>query len=463
MAEDFRDHISTVDEEGKRIWVYPKKPKGKYFNRRQIVAYLLLAFLIIMPFLKFHGKPFLMFNIFERKFIIFGHLFYPQDFFIAAIAMIAGIVFIAVFTVIFGRLFCGWVCPQTVFMEMVFRRIEYLIEGDWTKQKKLDKAPWNTEKIIKKTTKHIIFWLVSFFIANIFLSYIIGVDQLKEIILDNPLNHLGGLIGIAVFTTIFYIVFAFMREQVCTTVCPYGRLQGVLLDRQSMIVAYDHKRGEGEKGRHKFRKNEDRKELGYGDCIDCKQCVHVCPTGIDIRNGTQLECVNCTACMDACDFMMESVGLPTKLIGFKSEESIENNKKFEWSIRSAGYVAALVALLGLFLFVILSRKDFDAVITRTRGSKVIRVDDTHYANRYKANLINKSDKDYVITFELEGINGKITAPDIMLPAEKEINEAFTIIIDKKEFKNGNVHGNVRILGNGKLIDTEEVKVIAPGL
>jgi len=409
-SEDFRDHIATVDEEGKRVWVYPKKIKGKYFNRRQIVGYGLLLFLILMPFIRYNGRPFFLLNILERKFIIFGNMFYPQDFFIAAIAMIAGVVFIAVFTIIFGRAFCGWVCPQTVFMELVFRRVEYAIEGDWTKQKKLNKAPWTTDKILKKTAKHVIFWVISFFVANIFLSYIIGIEELKEIMFSNPMDHIGGLIGIIAFSSVFYGVFAFMREQVCTTVCPYGRLQGVLLDRQSMIVAYDYKRGEGEKGRGKFRKKQDRAAEGIGDCIDCKQCVHVCPTGIDIRNGTQLECVNCTACMDACDFIMESVGLPTQLIGFKSEESIENNKKFEWSIRSAGYTAALVAILGLLSYVIFTRSDFDTVITRARGAAVIRVDDNNFANIYKANIINKTNKVYNITFKLEGVNGIIKAP-----------------------------------------------------
>jgi cytochrome c oxidase accessory protein FixG len=333
--DQFRDKISTVDEKGKRVWVFPKKQFGKYFKRRQILAYALLALLIAGPFLRIGGEPLLLINILERKFVIFGQIFWPEDIFLFAFGMIAFVVLIIVFTVVFGRLFCGWVCPQTIFMEFVFRRIEYLIDGDWTHQKQLDKMPWNAHKIFKRTLKWSIFWIISFIIANIFLAYIIGSDGLKEIIIDDPKNHLGGLFAIVVFTTVFFAVFAWFREQVCIAVCPYGRLQGVLLDKHSVLVAYDHVRGES---RAKFRKGEDRKAAGKGDCIDCHQCVNVCPTGIDIRNGTQLECINCTLCMDACDDMMEGVGLEKGLIRFDSESSIQTREPWKLSRRAKAYI-----------------------------------------------------------------------------------------------------------------------------
>ncbi|MDX5436563.1 MAG: 4Fe-4S binding protein, partial [Pontibacter sp.] len=286
-TDEFRDHLSTVDAEGKRVWVYPKKPQGKLYNYRKYVSYVLLAFLFAGPFIKINGLPLLMLNVIERKFVIFGVLFWPQDFFILVLAFLTMAVFIILFTVVYGRIFCGWVCPQTIFLEMVFRRIEYLIEGDYTKQRALDKMPWNTEKILKKGTKTFVFLAISFLIANTFLAYIIGIDALLEIAIDNPLNHLAGLGALVVFTGLFYGVFAWFREQVCTIACPYGRLQGVMLDKKTVVVAYDYGRGEP---RGKLRKNQERTE---GDCINCNQCVHVCPTGIDIRNGTQLECINC--------------------------------------------------------------------------------------------------------------------------------------------------------------------------
>src|SRR5210317_2144230 len=307
--ENFRDSIGTIREDGKRKWVFPKKPNGRYYSRRKLVSYFLLAFLLAAPFIRVGGNQFLMFNVLERRFNIFGFPFWPQDFHLFVISMIIGVIFVALFTVAFGRIFCGWMCPQTIFMEMVFRRIEYWIDGDRGAQMRLAKLPWNAEKIRKRLFKWAVFFLISFAIANVFLAYLIGSDQLIQYVTDGPSRHMGTLVALLIFTGVFHFVFTWFREQVCIIACPYGRMQGVLLDNKSVIVAYDYKRGEGENGRKKFRKNEDRDTLGHGDCIDCSQCVHVCPTGIDIRNGTQLECINCTACIDACNHMMDGVGL----------------------------------------------------------------------------------------------------------------------------------------------------------
>jgi len=341
--ESFRDSISTIKEDGSRNWIYPKKPKGKLYNYRTMVSIVLLFFLFVIPWIKINGNPFFLFNVIERKFVVFGNIFWPQDFHLFLLAMITFVVFVVLFTVIFGRVFCGWVCPQTIFMEMVFRKIEYWIEGDWKHQKKLDEQPWNSEKIFKKTSKNILFFGVSFAIANTFLAYIIGSDQLLEIQLDNPANHAGGLSAMILFTTVFYLVFSRFREQVCIAVCPYGRLQGVLLDRNSVVVTYDYNRGEK---RGKWQgKREVRSEVGKGDCIDCHQCVDVCPTGIDIRNGTQLECINCTACIDACDNVMEKTGLEPGLIRYDSEEGVANGKGFKFTTRIKAYIGVLTILI----------------------------------------------------------------------------------------------------------------------
>ncbi|EDO25799.1 predicted protein, partial [Nematostella vectensis] len=299
------------------------------------------------PFVKIDGNQFLLFNVLERKFNIFGFPFFPQDFHLFVISMIIGVVFIILFTVVFGRIFCGWICPQTIFMEMVFRKIEYWIEGDRGKQIRLKKQPWNAEKIRKRVTKWIVFFIISFAIANVFLAYLIGGDEVIEYITSSPFSHLNTLISLLIFTSVFYFVFAWFREQVCIIACPYGRLQGVLLDNKTINVAYDFVRGEKTAGRAKFKKNEDRAATGKGDCIDCMQCVHVCPTGIDIRNGTQLECVNCTACIDECDHMMEKVGLPKGLIRYASEDNIEKKAPFAFTARMKGYSAVLFILIGI--------------------------------------------------------------------------------------------------------------------
>ena len=210
--EQFRDSIGTINEEGKRSWVFPKKPSGKFYKYRSYVSYFLLVFLLSAPFIKINGNQLLLFNILERKFNIFGLPFWPQDFYLLVISMIVGVVFIILFTVIFGRVFCGWICPQTIFLEMVFRKIEYWIDGDRGKQIRLDKQPWNAEKIKKRLLKWFIFFVISFIIANVFLAYLIGGDTVIRYITGNPLDNINTLISLIIFTSVFYFVFAWFRE-----------------------------------------------------------------------------------------------------------------------------------------------------------------------------------------------------------------------------------------------------------
>jgi cytochrome c oxidase accessory protein FixG len=418
--ESYRDHIATVDEKGKRIWIYPKKPVGPYYNKRKILSYFLLALLFAGPHIRIGGEPLLLLDVIDRKFIIFGQIFWPQDMYLFALGLVTFVVFVILFTVVFGRLFCGWVCPQTIFMEMVFRRIEYAIEGDANHQKRLNREPWNGRKIRLKLTKHLIFWGISFLIANTFLAYLVGSERLWMIVTDPPAEHIVGLISIVVFTTVFYLVFSQMREQVCTTVCPYGRLQGVLLDRKSMVVAYDHVRGEK---RSKFKKGEVRNDAGKGDCIDCNQCVVVCPTGIDIRNGTQLECVNCTACMDACDTVMDRVGLPKKLIRYASDEGIAEKKEWSWTPRVLAYTGVLTALVILLTALTISRDDVQTKFLRTRGMIYQDMGDGTYSNLFDLYMLNKTNNDMELHVEiLEGqASIEVIGNGLKLPARSEVS------------------------------------------
>ena len=222
VQESFRDSLATVDAKGKRKWVFARQPKGRFYNIRTLVSLGFFVLFFSLPFIKLNGHPLFQFNIPEAKFIIFGKIFWPQDFFIFGVTMITFIVFVVLFTAAFGRLFCGWVCPQTIFMEMLFRKAEYLIEGDAARQKLLKNSGWTTEKIRKKLTKHIVFFILAFIIANFFLSYIIGVDALKKIISEPIGDHVAGLSSILVFSGVFYGVYAYFREQACTVICPYG-------------------------------------------------------------------------------------------------------------------------------------------------------------------------------------------------------------------------------------------------
>lgn len=464
-SEHFRDSIGTISDEGKRAWVYPKKPSGKLYQYRKYVSYVLLLFLMASPFIKVNGNQFLMFNVLERRFNIFGFPFWPQDFHLFVISMIIGVVFIALFTVAFGRIFCGWMCPQTIFLEMVFRRIEYWIDGDRGAQIKLDRQEWNAEKIRKRIFKWIIFFVISFFIANVFLAYLIGSDRLVRYVIDGPFNHISTLISLLIFTAVFYFVFAWFREQVCIIACPYGRMQGVLLDNKSIVVAYDHKRGESENGRKKYRKNEDRSALGNGDCIDCFQCVNVCPTGIDIRNGTQLECVNCTACIDECDSIMEKVNLPKGLIRYASENEIVKKEKFKLTPRLKGYIAILVILTGMLTGMLFLRNDLEANILRLPGQLYEHKADNIISNVYTYKLVNKTSKDIGdVYFELLSHKGEIKLvrnENFLVPAQQIAEGTLFIEINNSALSGDKDRLKIAVYSGEKLIETTTTAFLAP--
>ncbi len=456
--ESFRDQLSTVSKEGKRNWIYPKKPFGKFYNARTVVSIILLAILFITPFIKVNGHPFVLFDFLNRNFILFGIPFGPHDFHLFVIAMIAIIVFIILFTVVFGRVFCGWACPQTIFLEMVFRKIEYWIEGDYMEQKKLHNAPWDSQKLFKKTLKHSIFFALSFIIANFFLAYLIGMDQLINIVTDPPGKHIQGLIAITAFSGVFYWVFAYFREQACTLVCPYGRLQGVLLDQDSIVIAYDNVRGEP---RGKIKKNENQENLG--DCIDCKLCVDVCPTGIDIRNGIQLECVNCTACIDACDYVMEKVHRPKGLIRYDSLNGIEKKTKFKFTPRMIGYSIVLTVLVGLLGYLLATRTDFSINILRTPGLLFQEQPDNKLSNLYDINLVNKTFKDVPFKIKLENIKGeiKIVGNDLNLKSQEIDDAKFLIILPKDEIKTMSTPIKIGVYAGNKLIKEINTSFLGP--
>lgn len=400
--EEFRNTIATVDEKGKRVWIFPKKPSGKLHTYRIAVTITLLTLFFAGPFIKIAGQPLLLLNLFERRFVIFGQVFWPQDFFLLTLTLIALFVFVILFTVVFGRIWCGWACPQTLFMEMVFRKIEYWIEGDANQQRKFHQEPWTTQKILKKVGKQLIFILISVIISHTAMAYLIGIEEVKKIVAQPPTEHLAGFMGLVAFTGIFYFVFAWFREQACIAVCPYGRLQGVLLVKESIVVAYDWLRGEP---RSKIKKGEPADNRG--DCIDCKLCVHVCPTGIDIRNGTQLECVNCTACIDACDEVMEKIGRPKGLIRFASYNSIRDGVKKLFTPRVGGYSIVLISLVVLLSFMVATRSDIETTILKVPGTLYQRSDDGKITNLYNIEFVNKTFEDIELSLTVDSPAGAI--------------------------------------------------------
>jgi cytochrome c oxidase accessory protein FixG len=456
---NYRDKISTVGTDGKRVYIYPKKPKGKFTTWRNIVGFVLMLMLVAFPLIKFHGEPLVMINFLERKFIIFGAIFWPQDTFIMMLMMVSFLVFILLFTATLGRIFCGWLCPQTIFLELIFRRIEFWIDGDGHKQRKLAEQPWNAEKIRKRLLKWTIFYIISFALVNIMLWYFMGFDKWMRYAHEMD-KHISGITLIFIFTTVFFGIYAWFREQICLIACPYGRMQGVLIDPSTIVISYDYLRGEP---RGHMRKGEDREEAGKGDCIDCHACVDVCPTGIDIRNGTQLECVNCTACIDACDAVMDRIGKPRGLIRYASENEIKSGEKQKISIRTIAYSIVLLSILTFFVYTLATREPVEAVLLHTPGILYQEQPNDTIRNLYNIKAINKTREPKEISLRLLNKEGSISimGGNIKLDGEQRKESVVFINLAKKDIKAKKTKVDVGIYSQGKMIDKTTVTFIAP--
>ncbi|KAA3614596.1 MAG: cytochrome c oxidase accessory protein CcoG [Calditrichaeota bacterium] len=456
--ESFRDTIGTVDKAGKRVWITPKKPKGKFYTARIWTTLVLLALLFSGPFIRIGGQPLLLLNFFERKFVIFGAPFWPQDFHLFALLLLSFVIFIVTFTAVFGRVWCGWACPQTVFMEMVFRKIEYWIEGDGNKQRKLNAAPMSFSKFFKKTSKHIIFFAIAFLIGNTFMAYIVGSEAWWEIVTQPPSAHLSGFSAVVIFSGIFYFVFAYFREQACVIVCPYGRFQSVLLDKASIVISYDFKRGEP---RGKISKKNPNAKLG--DCIDCHQCVDVCPTGIDIRNGTQLECVNCTACIDACDSVMTKIKRPKGLIRFSSYNAIKTGEHRKITPRVMGYSIVLVLIIGIFISVLLTRNPIETTVLRTPGVLYQKTESGGISNVYQFKIVNKTFDDMAIHFTLKDKKAVIRLNQNILsvPKNKLFSSTMVIELPRTELEPGRNKITLEVWRGDVLLEEVDTTFQAP--
>jgi len=457
--QSFRDSMATIDQQGRRRFLFPKRPAGRLYNLRTIASLVYLTVFFTLPFLKVGGHPLFLFNVVERKFILFGQIFWPQDFFIFAIGFLTFMVFVILFTVVFGRVFCGWACPQTVFMEMVFRKIEYWLDGDANAQKQLKEMPWNGFKIRKRAVKMAVFYTVSFLIGNFALSYIIGMENVLKMVDEGIGAHPVTFSATIGFTTVFFFVFYWFREQACIVVCPYGRLQGVLLDRKSMVVAYDYVRGEP---RGKAKKMEPAADAG--DCIDCSACVRVCPTGIDIRNGTQLECVNCTACIDACDAIMAKINRDLGLIRIDSEENIAQGRRTTFNVRTKAYSAVLLLLVGVLVTLLATRRDVDATILRTPGQIYQYLPDGRIGNMYSIKLANKTRRDIPVTLKVEHAQGEIqligTIP--VAPAEAYFQSPFFVKLPRNQVHRRKMQIEIGVYEGTERIRTIKTTFFGPG-
>lgn len=357
---DFRDTLYTVDKSGRRRWVYPRFSPGRIVRLRRVVAWVLIAFYLALPWISIGGKQGVLLDIPHRRFIFFGVELFATDTIFLFLTLAALAVSLFFFTALLGRVWCGWACPETVFLEFVFRPIERLIEGNESARRRLDEGLWNKIKILKKGLKYLLFSIVAWILSSTALAYFIGREPLLAMMAGSPLDHPGPFLTTVFLMGALLFQFGWFREQFCTVLCPYARFQSVLMDRQSLLVGYDPKRGEP---RGKLRVAE---KTG-GDCVDCGLCVRVCPTGIDIRNGTQLECIACAACIDACNSVMVGIGKPRGLIRYDTEAGLREGQRKLVRPRIFIYGALLLLVSLSFVGVFSGRALVEIEMVRPQG------------------------------------------------------------------------------------------------
>jgi len=450
--QDFRDRPNNIDASGQRKWINAKQPKGKWYLRRNIVGYILLAFLIVAPFLKIKGHPFMLLDILNRKFYIFGQMVFAEDTYILALVMAVIVVSIVLFTVIFGRLWCGWACPQTLFLELVYRKIEFLFDGNGRKGNKRkdasERSGW------RFFAKHALYILISIFFTNVFLMWFIGPEQLWKIISEPISDHLAGFGVMIALSGFYYWVYAYFREQICTLFCPYGRMQGVLLDNNSISVMYDYKRGEP----------RNPKVAEGGDCINCLQCISVCPTGIDIRNGSQLECIHCTACIDECNIVMKKIGKPYNLIRYDSYQGIESGKRSLVNVRSIAYTCVLIVLMVILAFTVGKRATIDVTLWRAQGTLYQQLDSVTYSNIYQIMFLNKGNEPLELTLRLlDSPTGEISiaGDKVILAPNGKLKEALIIKMKKSALKGKVTECKIGLFSGDQLKESVTTNFLGP--
>ncbi len=382
--------LSTLEQDGSRRWLRPHLSKGFWWKYRRWIAYGLIAFFVVLPHLRFAGLPPILLDVPARRFIFLGHVFLPTDTLLLAFVMLGVFLTIVLATALTGRIWCGWACPQTVYMEYLFRPIDRLFEGTVGKggNPKQPIEGW------RRFVRWAIYLVLCMLLAHTFLAYFVGTDRLAQWMQSSPLEQPAAFMIMGATTGLMLFDFLFFREQMCVIACPYGRFQSVMLDRQSLIVAYDPKRGEPRK------KGKHVPDDGSGDCVDCSQCVRVCPTGIDIRDGLQMECINCTQCIDACDDVMTKVGKPTGLIRYSSQDALEGKVRKFFRFRTVAYPALLLAVGIGFLAVLSTKYAFDARLIRGNGNPFHRHTSGSISNQFRLRLVNRTSDQREYTIEV---------------------------------------------------------------
>jgi len=458
--------LSTLEADGRRRWLTPRLAHGRFLKYRRIVAYALIAIFTVLPYIPINGKPAILLDVIQRQFTFFGRTFLPTDTFLLALFMVGLLVSIFLITALFGRVWCGWACPQTVYLEFVYRPIERLFTGTAGKggRPKKGVAGW------RKIAMYAVFLLISMFLAHTFLAYFVGVERLFQWVQGSPTEHPVAFLVMAATTGLMMFDFCYWREQLCIIGCPYGRFQSVMLDRQSLIISYDPIRGEP-------RGKQKRKAIGKGgdvslpvvggdrgDCVDCTLCVQVCPTGIDIRDGLQLECVNCAQCIDACDAVMERIGKPRGLIRYSSQQAIEGEKPRLLRPRVVLYPLVIALIVGIFLFALGTKSVANVALLRAKGLPFYELPDGRVGSTLRVELTNRLEQPQTFTLELKqptpmrlkAVNNPLT----VAPGQTVV-EPVQIIAPRSAFVGGTASVGVRVTSPQDYDHTTHTRLVGP--
>jgi cytochrome c oxidase accessory protein FixG len=449
--------LSTLEKDGSRRWLKPKLSKGKYLERRRWLAYVLIAIFTILPFVQINGKPAILLDIVHRRFTLFGFTFLPTDTVLLAIFMVGLLLTVFLFTALFGRVWCGWACPQTVYMEFLFRPVERIFDGTVGRGGLKKNVPvWRT------VAKYIVYFFLCVYLANTFLAYFVGVDELSQWVRQSPLKHPVPFLVMAFVTFAMMVDFCFFREQLCLIACPYGRFQSVLLDQNSLIVAYDENRGEPRGKKAKAKPGGELPVLG--DCINCGNCVTTCPTGIDIRDGLQMECINCTQCIDACNLVMEKIGRAPDLIRYSSQAYDRGEKSGLLRARTMVYPLLLAGIITAFVTVLLSSKSFDAVLLRELGNPHTMTEDGKVRNILKLKLTNRGTESMTFTANVvtpETAVLSVREGEMTLEPDQMETYHMSVIADREHFSNGRARLKMTVENQNEVSRTINFKLIGP--
>jgi cytochrome c oxidase accessory protein FixG len=450
------ERLATTDEHGNRVYLFPEDVKGRWKDRRTLVYWGLILLYLVLPWFYINGKPALMIDIVHREFTILGFTLHGMEPILFFLMLASGLFFIAFMTSLFGRVWCGWGCPQTVFIQAIFLNIERFIEGKARQREQLEAAPWNLEKVSKRVLKWLIYFLISLHIAHTFIGYFVGPRELFWITLGTPFAHPTMFAATMIATLIILLDFGWFREQFCIIACPYGRIQSVMMDENSLVVAYDTKRGEPRRG------TVDR--AAEGDCVNCYNCVKVCPTGIDIRRGTQLECIACTQCIDACDDIMTKLKKPVGLIRYTSETELRGGVRKIITPRSVVYLIAAVVFVSSFVLFFRNSTHLNVVMLRGQGSPFIVSSDSLITNHFTVRLKHQGGRHFEVELQSQDPDVRVTQPiSPWTIKQSEVKNVVFFRFHAKQLVNGSKTIRINLYDHlsGSVVATKEVHLVGP--